>query len=211
MGLNRPVQVHEISSQNPESLIHLSSPLKPSKVISIAAMVRASQIISVVLRVGECISAIIVIALLGRFFHLLDLANGIADSRLVYASVIAGISIFLSLLLILPMKYSFYCFPLDGIIFICSIVAFGLLANVSGHQRDVILLIREILTQERSLPQEVPALLFGIGTTGAITGVVSGYWAHQLSISIRLDAENGVVSLPSLLLERWLGSSVHFL
>ena len=91
----------------------------------------ATKVISVLLRIGECICAIIVIALLGRFFYILNLANASVDGRLVYSSVIAGISIFLSIILVVPMKYSFFAFPLDGIVFICWMVAFGLLANVS--------------------------------------------------------------------------------
>ena len=137
-------------------------------------MIRASQVISVLFRIGECICAIIVTALLGRFFYLLDLAGASADGRLVYAAVIAGLCIILSLFLMLPLKYSFYAFPLDGIIFICTMTAFGLLANVSGHQRHVILPGPEVLIQKRSLLWEMFALLFGIGTIGAITGVVSG-------------------------------------
>ena len=97
-------------------------------------MVKASQVISVLLRIGECICAIIVLGLLGRFFYMLGLAGAYADGRLVYAAVISGICIVLSLVLIPPLKYSFYAFSLDGIIFVCTTVSFGLLANVSGHQ-----------------------------------------------------------------------------
>ena len=138
-------------------------------------MVKASQVISVLLRIGECICAIIVIALLGRFFYELGRAGAYADGRLVYAAVIAGICIFLSLLLIAPLKYSFYAFPLDGIIFVCTMVSFGLLANVSGGQCDFILPVPDILNQRGSSRWEIPVLLCGIGTIGATTGVVSGW------------------------------------
>jgi hypothetical protein len=95
-------------------------------------MGKASKIISVLLRIGECICAIIVVAILGHFLHLLDVANADADGRLIYAEVISGLCIVFSLILSVPIKYTFYAFPLDGILFICTMVAFGLLANVSS-------------------------------------------------------------------------------
>jgi hypothetical protein len=90
-----------------------------------------SKIASVFFRLGELCSAIIVVALLGRFFYLLDLANGSANGRLIYAEVISVLEIIFSTLLIIPAKYSFYAFPIDIVFFICSIVAFALLADVS--------------------------------------------------------------------------------
>jgi hypothetical protein len=90
-----------------------------------------SKIASVLFRFGALCSAVIVVALLGRFFYLLDLANASANSRLIYAEVISALEIFFSILLIVPAKYSFYAFPIDIAFFICSLVAFGLLADVS--------------------------------------------------------------------------------
>ncbi|KAI9864643.1 MAG: hypothetical protein M1813_003132 [Trichoglossum hirsutum] len=91
-----------------------------------------SKIVSVVLRFVEFSSAIIVTSILGRYLHFLDAANVGAGSRIVYATVIGGLSIFFSLILILPFKYSFYAFPLDFALFICWMVAFGLLANLTS-------------------------------------------------------------------------------
>ncbi|OCK82442.1 hypothetical protein K432DRAFT_391279 [Lepidopterella palustris CBS 459.81] len=92
----------------------------------------ASKVTSVILRVMELISAVIVAALLGRFLYLLNLANAGSSSRIIYTEVIAGISIAFSILLSIPAKYSFYAFPIDFALFICWIVAFGLLANLTG-------------------------------------------------------------------------------
>ena len=91
----------------------------------------ASRITAVVFRVMEFISAVIVAALLGRYLRLLHLAGASGGSRVIYAEVIAGLSIFFSLLLFPPVRYSFYAFPLDFALFICWMVAFGLLDNVS--------------------------------------------------------------------------------
>jgi hypothetical protein len=92
----------------------------------------ASKVTSVILRILELISAVIVTAILGRYLYFLDLANVGAGSRIIYSEVIAGMSIFFSLILIPPVKYSFYAFPLDFVLFVCWMVAFGLLANVSS-------------------------------------------------------------------------------
>lgn len=89
-----------------------------------------SKIVSVLFRLGELCSAVIVVALLGRFFYLINIANASANGRLVYAEVISALEITFSIILIIPAKYSFYAFPIDIIFFICSIVAFALLADV---------------------------------------------------------------------------------
>lgn len=78
----------------------------------------------------QLISAAIVAGLLGKFLHNLHQGGGVSSRRVVYAISIAGISIFFSLLFMLPLKYQFYAFPLDLIMFILWIIAFGLLANV---------------------------------------------------------------------------------
>ncbi|PVH91265.1 hypothetical protein DM02DRAFT_606690 [Periconia macrospinosa] len=90
-----------------------------------------SKIVSVLFRLGELCSAIIVVALLGRSFYLINIANASANGRLVYAEVISALEIIFSVVLIIPAKYSFYAFPIDIIFFICSIVAFALLTDVS--------------------------------------------------------------------------------
>lgn len=90
-----------------------------------------SKVASVILRLGAFCSSVIVVACLGRFFYYLNSANAHANGRLVYAEVISVLEVIFALLLIVPAKYSFYAFPVDIVFFICSIVAFALLANVS--------------------------------------------------------------------------------
>lgn len=91
----------------------------------------ASKVCSMIFRCGELVSACIVAGLLGRYLYFLNVADGNASSRLIYTEVMAGISIILSIILLFPLKFTFYCFPLDFILFICWMVAFGLLYNVS--------------------------------------------------------------------------------
>jgi hypothetical protein len=93
-------------------------------------MGKASKVISVLLRFGELACATIVLGLMSRFFYLVDLGDGPFQGRLIYAEVIAALSVFFSIVLMPPFTYSFYAFPLDFILFICNIVAFGLLADV---------------------------------------------------------------------------------
>jgi len=91
-----------------------------------------SQIISVVCRVGELISASVVAGLVGEYLHYINDANAHAGSRFVYTVALAGISIFFSLVLMPPLKYSFWAFPLDLSLFIMWMVSFGLLEGLTG-------------------------------------------------------------------------------
>ncbi|OAP55190.1 hypothetical protein AYL99_10890 [Fonsecaea erecta] len=91
-----------------------------------------SQVASFCLRICEVVSAAIVAGILGFYLHLLDDAHAHANGRIVYTMVIAGISILAALLLMPPLKYSFWAFPLDFALFICWIVSFGLLVNLTS-------------------------------------------------------------------------------
>lgn len=89
-----------------------------------------SEITSVFLRGIELVSASTIAGILGTYLHYLSDADVEANSRIVYTIVIAGISIFISIVFMPPLKYSFYGFPLDFALFICWMVSFGLLVNV---------------------------------------------------------------------------------
>jgi len=115
----------------------------------------ASQALSVVFRVGELICAAIVAGILGRYLDIIDQANVGANGRIVYTVVIAGISIFFSLVLLPPLKYSFWACPFDFAMFVCWMVAFGLLINVSFASRlscgQSLVVWSEMLTRNSSL------------------------------------------------------------
>jgi len=91
----------------------------------------ASKTCSVILRLGELVSAAVVAGIVGRYLHYLSNAHAHAGSRILYAEVMAGISIVASLLLLPPLRYSFYCFGLDLALFVCWMVVFGLLCNLT--------------------------------------------------------------------------------
>jgi len=92
----------------------------------------AHKVTSACLRVLEFGCSVIILGILARFFQLLSFVNGPTDPRVVYAISMAAISVAVSLALLPPVKYSYYCFPLDMALFICWIVCFSLLQEVSA-------------------------------------------------------------------------------
>jgi len=93
----------------------------------------ASKILSVAFRVWELICSAIVLGIMSRFIWAIRQSPlHSPNSRIVYAETVAALGIFFSLILILPMAYSFYAFPLDLSMFIMWMVSFSLLANRSS-------------------------------------------------------------------------------
>jgi hypothetical protein len=99
-------------------------------------MGNASKVLSVIFRIGELICASVVVGILSYFIRVVHLGNGTVDGKLIYTEVWAVFSMVFSILLILPFTYSFYAFPLDLIMFIGWMVAFGLDYNVSLMKFD---------------------------------------------------------------------------
>ena len=111
----------------------------------------AHKIVSVAFRIFEFVTAAIIVGLLAKYFNLVAQVNGTADSRVIYAISMASISVVAALILLPPLKYSFYLFPLDFALFICWIVCYALLIDVSvpphpGCHRESIDLAQELLT-----------------------------------------------------------------
>ena len=86
----------------------------------------AHKIVSVLLRCAELICACIVVGILGYFLHQVDLAGDSPNGRIVYATVTAALSIAFSLCLMPPLRYSFWGFPLDIIIFLVRPMKHGI-------------------------------------------------------------------------------------
>lgn len=91
----------------------------------------AGKAFHVLLRVGECISSVIVLALVGRVLYMVGQADANTDSRLIYTTVIASISTAFSIIFVLPLLYAFLAFPVDFIMFVTWLVAFCLMEAVS--------------------------------------------------------------------------------
>jgi len=92
----------------------------------------ASKVLLVLFRLADLICAAIVLGFLSRFLYLVHLGNGPVASKIVYAEVWAALSIAFAIILIVPLDYSFYAFPLDLIMFIGWMTAYGLLYNLTG-------------------------------------------------------------------------------
>ncbi|KAH0352769.1 hypothetical protein KCU83_g3404, partial [Aureobasidium melanogenum] len=90
-----------------------------------------SKIASIVLRASALVSAAIVVGILGRFLSIINDANASANGKVVYAMVIASLALAISIVLIAPFWFTFRAFPLDFIMFLCWMIAFGLLANLT--------------------------------------------------------------------------------
>ncbi|KAK3302943.1 uncharacterized protein B0T15DRAFT_402100 [Chaetomium strumarium] len=91
-----------------------------------------SKVFSVILRLGELVGGVIVLALLGRFLYIVGEANVYADSRIIYTTVVSCIAIALSILFMPPFTCSFMAFPIDFILFTLFLVAFCLLETLTG-------------------------------------------------------------------------------
>lgn len=93
-----------------------------------------SRVIPVFFRLMQLVSGAVVAGTLGHYLHNIHEAGVGSNGRVVYAIVIAGISVFFALVLMPPLTYSFYVFPLDFAIFVCWMVALGLLVrNIFGR------------------------------------------------------------------------------
>lgn len=90
----------------------------------------AHKVASVFLRCGQFASAVIVLAILSRFSYLISIPQAGADGRIVYAMVVASISIVYSFFFCIPFKTLFLGFPVDFILFIMWLVAYCLLQTV---------------------------------------------------------------------------------
>ncbi|KAK4231896.1 hypothetical protein QBC38DRAFT_464843 [Podospora fimiseda] len=86
----------------------------------------------VILRPFELACSVIVLGLLSRAIYLINQADIGQDSRILYAEVLAVISTLFSLLFVLPFLYAYLVAPVDVILFIMWMVAFGLLAARTG-------------------------------------------------------------------------------
>ena len=92
----------------------------------------ASKGVSIFFRFMELVSAAVVAGLVGEYLHYIANAHANANDGIVYAVTMAGISIVASMVLFPPLKYTFLAFGFDYALFICWMVVFGLLANVSN-------------------------------------------------------------------------------
>ncbi|KAM0708840.1 hypothetical protein Q7P35_005493 [Cladosporium inversicolor] len=92
----------------------------------------ASKVVNVVVRFFQLCSDAIILGIVGWVLHRINIGNGPNNSRLIYVEVLAAMSLVVSIVLLIPFKFVFKAWPLDIILFIMWVVAFGLLADLTG-------------------------------------------------------------------------------
>jgi len=88
-----------------------------------------SDICSLLLRLGELAFSAVVAGLTGQYLHANKDASSWSKGRFIYTEVVAAIGILFSLLFLLPFAGSFIHWPMDLLLFVLYMVAFGLLAS----------------------------------------------------------------------------------
>ncbi|OJJ99875.1 MARVEL domain-containing protein [Aspergillus aculeatinus CBS 121060] len=87
-----------------------------------------SRLISIVFRVVEVICAAVVAGIIGHYLHQYD-GDAWPVARWIYTEVIAGLSILLGLIWLIPFSSGFFSWPFDVIISFAWFAAFGILVD----------------------------------------------------------------------------------
>ncbi|KAF3760542.1 hypothetical protein M406DRAFT_268768 [Cryphonectria parasitica EP155] len=91
-----------------------------------------TDLLSIIFRLAELVFSGIVAGITGHFLHQSRGASSWDLGRFIYTEVVAGLSIFFSLIWLFPFSGSFIHWPTDLVLSICWFVAFGLLVNYLG-------------------------------------------------------------------------------
>lgn len=91
-----------------------------------------TRFLSIGFRIGELAFAAVVAGIIGEYLHAFDKANAWPQSRFIYAEVVAGLSLLFALIWLIPFASSFIHWPVDLVLFIAWMVAFGLLVDFIG-------------------------------------------------------------------------------
>lgn len=91
-----------------------------------------SRLLSVVLRVAELACAAVVAGIVGYYLHIWhkDHLSAWDMGRWIYTEVIAGLSLLLALIWLIPFAHTFFVWPIEIIISLCWFAAFGLLVDI---------------------------------------------------------------------------------
>jgi len=95
-------------------------------------MGEVSKVVSIVLRVWEIICASVVTGIVSTYVHYVQDAHASTSSQTAYAVSTGAISIFFGVVLLPPLKYSFWAFALDFALFVMWMVVFGLFEGLTG-------------------------------------------------------------------------------
>ncbi|KAK4934690.1 hypothetical protein LTR10_024108 [Elasticomyces elasticus] len=93
-----------------------------------------SRIASMALRVAELVFAAVVIGNISSYLHQYHRNSGLPLARFIYVDIIAGLSILLALLWLLPFASGFFHWPIDLLLSFAWFAAFAILINyISNH------------------------------------------------------------------------------
>ncbi|EAW12762.1 MARVEL domain-containing protein [Aspergillus clavatus NRRL 1] len=88
-----------------------------------------SRLVSIVLRVAEIAFAAVVAGLIGYYLHQFRHVDAWPQARWIYTEVVAGLSMLLGLIWLIPFSSGFFSWPFDVIISLAWFAAFGLLVD----------------------------------------------------------------------------------
>ncbi|KAK3378609.1 integral membrane protein [Podospora didyma] len=88
-----------------------------------------TDLFSIILRLAELAFACVVAGLTGSYLHQVDGVSSWSVGRHIYTEVVAGLSILLSIIWLIPFSSSFIHWPADLFISILWFVSFGLLVD----------------------------------------------------------------------------------
>ncbi|KAG9792317.1 hypothetical protein KCU88_g730, partial [Aureobasidium melanogenum] len=103
-----------------------SSSLKASQIFKMPVI---SRILSIALRIGQLAFAAVVAGIVGSYLHGYRHGSGLPLARFIYIEIVAGISILLALLWLLPFSAGFNHWPVDLLLSFAWFAAFALLVN----------------------------------------------------------------------------------
>ncbi|KAK4131217.1 hypothetical protein BT67DRAFT_166014 [Trichocladium antarcticum] len=88
-----------------------------------------AELCSIILRLAELVFAAIVAGLNGNYLHSVEGVDAWDIKRFIYTEVVAGLSILLAVIWLIPFSSSFIHWPADLILSVCWFVSFGLLVE----------------------------------------------------------------------------------
>lgn len=146
-----------------------------------------AHLLSTFLRIAEISFAAIVAGIIGHFLYEFELFSGDwIDARWIYTEVIAGISIVLGLILVIPFATSFFAWPLDILIALAWFAAFGILVdgaerlNCDGNPYWVIFLGDSFCDEWKA----AEAFCFLSGVAWIVSGLVGVWYTYLLQEAV---------------------------
>ncbi|EAL91735.2 hypothetical protein KXW98_002690 [Aspergillus fumigatus] len=88
-----------------------------------------SRLVSIVLRVAEIAFAAVVAGVIGYYLHQFSDIDAWPQARWIYTEVVAGLSILLGLIWLIPFSSGFFSWPFDVVISFAWFAAFGILVD----------------------------------------------------------------------------------